>query len=84
MAKHFAIPACERAGLCRQEAAEYVGISATLFDQMVEDGRMPRAKMINTRKVWPRKSIEAAFDTLPDDGKLTHDAAGDPWKVLAV
>ena len=69
MAKHFAIPAYERAGLCRQEAAEYVGVSATLFDQMVEDGRMPRAKMINSRKVWPRMAIETALNLLPDDGQ---------------
>jgi hypothetical protein len=30
----------------------FCGISSTLFDQLVADGRMPRARRINGRKVW--------------------------------
>jgi len=67
MGKHHFIPAHERAGLSRFEAAEYIGVSPTLFDEMVKDGRMPRAKPINSRKVWPRVQIEKAFADLPDD-----------------
>jgi len=83
MGKHFAIPAYERAGLCRQEAAEYVGVSATLFDQMVEDGRMLRAKMINSRKVWHRLAIEEAFAQLPDAGQdaSPHSEEGSSWTL---
>jgi hypothetical protein len=33
---------CPPRGLSRLQAAVYIGISAPLFDQMVNDGRMPR------------------------------------------
>lgn len=55
-------------GLSRAEAAAYVGISASLFDELVIDGRMPRPKLINTRNVWDRYEIDAAFDELPVKG----------------
>jgi predicted DNA-binding transcriptional regulator AlpA len=71
------IPAAQRHGLSRQEAAEYVGVSATLFDQMVADRRMPRAKRINSRRVWPRLSLEKAFAHLPDEGDDKEDAANE-------
>lgn len=63
-------------GLSRETAAEYIDVSPSLFDQMVEDGRMPRPKRINSRKVWDRLSIDKAFSALPggeDGGK------DDPW-----
>ena len=45
-------------GLCRVEAAAYVGVSPTLFDEMVGDGRMPRPKRINARSVWDRLLLD--------------------------
>ena len=65
MSKHYVIPGHERAGLSRNEAAAYIGVSATLFDEMVKDGRMPQGKVINSRRVWSRKEVEAAFEELP-------------------
>lgn len=53
-------------GLNREEAAEYIGVGVTLFDLMVTDGRMPRPKLINTRKVWDRLRLDRAFEDLPD------------------
>lgn len=54
-------------GLSRAQAAAYIGIGVTLFDEMVADGRMPRPKRINNRTVWDRWKIDAAFDALPGD-----------------
>ena len=54
-------------GLSRAQAAEYVGVGATLFDQLVKDGRMPPAKRINGRTVWDRRRLDEAFEAL-DDG----------------
>lgn len=54
-------------GLSRDEAARYVGVSITKFDEMVADGRMPRPKRIDGRVVWDRLRIEAAFTDLPED-----------------
>ena len=36
-------------GLSRTEAAAYIGVSPTLFDKMVDDGRMPRPKQVSAR-----------------------------------
>jgi predicted DNA-binding transcriptional regulator AlpA len=58
----------EPRGLSRSEAAAYVGISPSLFDEMVKDGRMPSPKCINARRVWDRREIDDAFAQLPTDG----------------
>lgn len=47
------------------QAAAYIGVSPTLFDILVNDGRMPRPKQINARKVWDLRRINLAFDALP-------------------
>lgn len=52
-------------GLSRTGAADYIGISPALFDQMVADGRMPKPKRINSRTVWDVRAIDRAFDLLP-------------------
>lgn len=65
-------------GLSRVQAAAYIGVSPTLFDLMVKDGRMPVPKRINARTVWDRVKLDAAFAALSDfDGD-------DPWDKVAV
>ena len=56
----------EKLGLDRIEAASYVGVSASLFDEMVADGRMPQPKEINARLTWDREGVREAFKALPD------------------
>lgn len=53
-------------GLSREQAAAYFGVSAGTFDAMVRDGRAPGPKVINSRLVWDRVALDAAFDALPD------------------
>jgi predicted DNA-binding transcriptional regulator AlpA len=60
-------------GLSRTEAAAYVGVSPSLFDAMVKDGRMPRPKRINSRTVWDRHLLDQAFEAL-DDNEIQN-----PW-----
>jgi predicted DNA-binding transcriptional regulator AlpA len=67
-------------GLSRVEAAAYVGVSPTLFDEMVGDARMPKPKRINKRTVWDRHQLDRAFDALPD----TDGRADDVWDRCAV
>jgi excisionase family DNA binding protein len=57
-----------RRGLSRTEAAVYVGISARKFDELVDDGRMPKPKMIDARRIWDIRALDLAFDALPTDG----------------
>ena len=56
-------------GLSRDEAARYVGVGTTKYDEMVADGRMPRPKRNDGRVVWDRLRVEASFSDLPDDDR---------------
>ena len=47
-----------RRGLSRTEAAMYLGISPTKFDALVVDSRMPRPRMIDSRKVWDVQELD--------------------------
>lgn len=71
-------------GLSRVEAAAYVGVSPSLFDQMVKDRRMPPPKRINARTVWDRLGLDAAFMALPDDGPSVAASHYDQWSDLAL
>ena len=66
-----------RRGLSRTEAAIYLGISPSKFDELVKDGRMPRPRLIDCRKVWDVYELDMAFDELPrEDGP---PVAGNSW-----
>jgi len=65
-------------GLSRERAAAYVGISPSLFDILVRDGRMPGPKRINSRTVWDRLQLDEAFAALP-----SNDAPINPWDEIA-
>jgi predicted DNA-binding transcriptional regulator AlpA len=56
--------------LRRPEAAIYVGISPTKFDELVKDGRMPRPKRIDGATVWDKCALDLAFEALPDEGDV--------------
>lgn len=72
-------------GLNREQAAEYVGVGATLFDRMVRDGRMPKCKPIDGRRVWDRKQLDAALDALPNAGtKASPQPKRVDWTDVAV
>jgi len=62
-------------GLSRVMAASYLNLSPGKFDQLVADGRMPPPKRVDGRKIWDRLALDAAFDSLPDDGELPDN----PW-----
>lgn len=59
-------------GLSRVQAARYLGISPSLYDIMVGDGRMPKPKSINSRKVWDRLQIDEAFEALDGNEALLN------------
>jgi predicted DNA-binding transcriptional regulator AlpA len=63
-----AIRPIPRRGLSLTEAAIYVGVGATKFDELVATGQMPKPKRIDNRKVWDKLALDWAFDLLPDDG----------------
>jgi predicted DNA-binding transcriptional regulator AlpA len=64
-------------GLSRVQAAEYVGVSRSLFDDLVRDGRMPSPKRVNNRVIWDIRKLDDAFAALPDDGEKSSTTWGD-------
>jgi hypothetical protein len=72
-------------GLSRVEAAAYIGVGPTKFDQLVADGRMPRPKRIDGRLVWDRVALDRAFSALPDvDGRTDDADTDDVWSRCTV
>jgi hypothetical protein len=72
------LPALPPRGLCRGESAAYIGVSPTMFDLLVKDGRMPKPKRVNTRVIWDRLKLDFHFDAMDDDS-----AAENPWGRVA-
>jgi predicted DNA-binding transcriptional regulator AlpA len=76
MPRHDALPpSLPPRGLSREAAAQYIGISPVKFDEMVGDGRMPKPKRIDARKVWDRHALDLAFDAL-GEGPAPKKATG--------
>ena len=67
-------------GLSRSEAAGYIGVSPSIFDQMVKDGRMPSPKRINARTIWDIRQVDDAFEALPTDE--IHER--DPFETVTI
>ena len=53
-----------RRGLDHDEAAIYVGVSMAIFDQMVNDGRLPKPSEFDGESVWDLMLLDRAFDRL--------------------
>jgi len=66
MGRNVDLLSIEPRGLSRAKSAAYIGVSPTLFDQMVRDGRMPQPKRVNSRTIWDRQLLDEAFEALPD------------------
>lgn len=65
--------------LSRGQAAAYVGLGPSKFDELVRDGRMPKPKRIGARVVWYVADLVRAFEALPDDNP--HDDVWDKCRT---
>ncbi|MHB2265625.1 helix-turn-helix domain-containing protein [Aliihoeflea sp. PC F10.4] len=63
-------------GLSREAAARYIGVRVMTFDDMVQDGRMPRPKKLDCSIVWDRVAIDTAFTKLPETQSGNSAQAG--------
>ena len=68
-------------GLCRGEAAAYIGVSPCKFDEMVADQRMPSPKRIDGRKVWDVRDLNLAFDALPYENAEGNKTSWDDFRA---
>jgi hypothetical protein len=56
-------------GLGVVEAAAAIGVSASKFRALVDEGRMPLPRRIDGRTIWDVDELRAAFKALPHDGE---------------
>ncbi len=68
-----------RRGLSRIEGAIYIGVSPSKFDELVADGRMPKAIPLDGRKLWDIRELDVAFDALP-----RQDSEPSGWEDFTV
>jgi|SRR6516162_6778414 len=66
-----------RRGLSRADAAMYIGIGVTKFDELVSLGVMPKPKRIDSRRIWDIFELDLAFDHLPDENRGTDQTWSD-------
>lgn len=79
--RHVLPPGTLPRGLSRVRAAAYVGVSPTLFDRAVADGKMPKPFRLYGRVLWDVRKLDLAIGALD-----TEDAAGDDdvWSRMAL
>lgn len=59
-----------RRGLSRVDAALYIGVSPSMFDQLVKQGTMPKPLHLGARVVWDIRALDAAFEALRGDDEV--------------
>lgn len=57
-------------GMRRTDAADYIGVSVSKFDELVKDGRIPPPFNIDGCRVWDIHELDAAFDLLKAPAKV--------------
>jgi predicted DNA-binding transcriptional regulator AlpA len=71
--RYPSLPAPERRGLNREEAAAFIGVGPSKFDTLVSDNRMPKPKKIDGRRVWDVRALDQYFDLLPGSDDSDHN-----------
>jgi predicted DNA-binding transcriptional regulator AlpA len=66
-------------GISRSDAAAYIGISPSLFDRLVGNGKLPQPLRLASRKVWDVRALDRMFDALSGSD---FDAPDNEWDTL--
>ena len=61
----------------RDEAAFYIGIGVTMFDDLVREGSMPKPVCIRSRKIWDIRALDLALDKLSGQDAVSANSWGD-------
>jgi len=51
-------------GLSTDEAARYIGVGRTMFEELVASRKMPRPKRVGSRVIYDRFEVDACFSDL--------------------
>lgn len=63
--RETAVPLPAVLGLNREQSAAFVGISPSLFDKMIEAGKMPHPRLMFGRNVWDVDELVISFKAIP-------------------
>ncbi len=63
-----------RRALSRVEAAVYLGISPSKFDELRLDGRIRPPRLLDGRKLWDVYDLDMAFESFP-----VENTGGKSW-----
>ena len=74
-------PSLAPVGVSREQAAALIGISASLFDRLISEGKMPDARVLHSRLVWDVAEVIEAFRALPRRTEPIDDTVirVNPW-----
>ena len=61
-----------RHALSAPEAALFVGLSETLFRELVDEGTMPSPRVVRTRMLWDVDELTLAFKSLPRKNEVVE------------
>jgi hypothetical protein len=62
-----------RRGLSRSEAATYLGISVSKFDELRKANRIAPPKILDGRLIFMVERLDEFLDTLPDENQPDND-----------
>jgi hypothetical protein len=62
-----------RRGLSRVEAAAYIGVSPSKFDQLRHSGRLTAPKVLDGRLIFTVERLDEFLDALPDENQTDND-----------
>jgi excisionase family DNA binding protein len=62
-----------RRGLSRKEAADYIGISPSKFEELRKAGRIPSPKVLDSRLIFTVERLDEFLDALPDENQTNSD-----------
>jgi hypothetical protein len=62
-----------RRGLSRTEAAVYLGISASKFDELRKAHRIAPPKVLDGRLIFTVERLDEFLDSLPDEDGASND-----------
>lgn len=72
-----------RRGLRRNDAAAFLGLSPSKFDEMIKAKRLPAGFMVDGCRIWDLRDLDLAFDVLKAGGGIIPDATSDEPQTLA-
>lgn len=73
-----------RFALRREEAAASLAISPSLFDNWVDEGKMPKGCKVGGVTLWDAERVRGAWLTLADGEPDQKDDGENPYKDIVV